>query len=122
VNLSFAAFGVILTAVFGGGAVTVALINAVVGRGGRRADVAQKITEAAGGIIERLEEELERLDEVQEKCNKCNARLVIVARRLEDSEEAHLKTKAALRAFIRVVESNDPAATAQAISEVKRLI
>lgn len=121
-NLSLAAFGVLITAVFGGGAVTVALINAAVGRGGRRADVAQKITEAASGIIERLEGELERLDEVKQQCNKCNARLSVTERRLEDSEQSHRKTKAAMRALIRVVETNDPTATLQAIAEAKRLI
>lgn len=121
-NLSLATFGVILGAVFGGGAVTVALINAVVGRGGRRADVAQKITEAAGGIIEHFQGELKRLDEVQDECDKCNARLAVISRRLEDAEEAHRKTKAAMKAFIRVVEANDPLATAQAIDEARKLL
>lgn len=121
-NLSIATFGVLITAVFGGGAVTVAVINAVIGRGGRRADVAAKITEAAGGLIEHLEGQLERLDEVQAQCNKCNARLSVTERRLEDSEESHRKTKVAMRALIRIVEANDPEATSKALAEAKKLI
>lgn len=121
-NLSIATFGVILTAVFGGGAVTVALINAVVGRGGRRADVAAKITEAAGEFVEHFQGELK---EVKKECAKCNARLAVTERRLEDSEEAHRHTKAALRALIRVVEANETnptPATTEALSEAKHLV
>lgn len=121
-NLSATALIVILTGVFGAGGLLVAIINAAVGRGGRRADVAAKITEAAGGIIERLEHDLERLDDVKAQCDKCQTRLELTERRLYSSEESEKHMKAAIRALIRVMEDGNRDHILEAITEARKMI
>lgn len=83
----------------------VAGINAWVGRGGRRADFADQITESSERIMTRMDTELDR---VNKKCAKC-----------EDELEKVLRV---LRGFIRAWERNDEEHLKAAISAAKELL
>lgn len=88
------------------GAVTllIAVMAVAVGRGGRRADIADKITEASDRIFERMGKDYEVLDR---KCGKCETELGEIKR--------------VLRAWVRAVDSNDPATISAAIAAARDL-
>jgi hypothetical protein len=102
------------------GAVTliVAVFSIAVGRGGRRADIADKVSEVWDRTTKRLDHDLA---EIEAKCDKCESRLVITERRLADAEDDAKRAKRALRALIRVIDTNDPVAIAEAIEAARDL-
>lgn len=82
----------------------VAAIGAAVGRGGRRADIAEKISEASDRIFERMEKDISK---VERQCEKCTLELRTV--------------KAVLRATVRAIDANDPAAIDVAVAAAREL-
>ena len=113
------AVATVIGALVGGGvAMVVAIINTVAGRGGRRADIADKVTEAWERTSERLDKDLAK---IEAKCEKCEMRLAATQRTLEQIETDSRRTKAALRALIRVLDSDDQAALREAIDAARAL-
>jgi hypothetical protein len=129
VNLPGPVFALLITAVFGGGGLTIAVLNALVGKGGRRADVAAHITEANDKLLARFERELDEFDDMKERCKRCETKQFLTEGRLAESErrerrlEDEMKElKAAMRVTVRAVATKDHEAVAAAISSVKNLI
>lgn len=118
-NLTVSAFAVVVTAVFGAGSLTVAILNAVVGRGGRRADIADKVTEAWERTSERLDKDLAK---IEAKCEKCETRLSVTERHLEEALDDARRVKAVLRALVRVLDANDPTQVDAAVTAARELI
>lgn len=118
-NLSITAFGVILTAIFGAGGVSVAALQAAVGRGGRRADIAAKLVDTSEKLLVRFDRELA---EVEQQCQSCQTRLVAAEARVTEVEKRERTVEAALRTIVRVLDDNDPTKIESAISAARLLI
>ncbi len=113
------AVATVISACVGGLVVLIgAVINAAIGRGGRRADIADKITESSDRIMTRMDREIAK---VEAKCDKCETRLAATQRSLEDMEVEFRRTKSALRALIRVLDENDPAQIQLAVDAAREL-
>jgi len=61
VNVSWPALVAILVAALGSGGVITVAITAAVGKGGRRADVAQKLEDVAGKWVERADARVDKV-------------------------------------------------------------
>lgn len=111
------AIATVIGAVMGGAvAIIVAVINSTVGRGGRRADIADKVSQAWDPVFDRMDKDLER---VSKQCEKCENRLAVTQRALAEMETEFRRTKSTLRALIRVLDENDPAQIAVAIAAAR---
>lgn len=123
---------IIVACLGSGGVITVginSIATALTGKEGRRADAASKLTESYDRLTNRLEKELEELDAVKERCNKCEARVFVTERRMHESEQRERDTsdelkklKAAMRVLVRVYDEHDPTSIAEAIEATKQLI
>lgn len=118
-NLSITAFGVILTAIFGAGGVSVAALQAAVGRGGRRADIAAKLVDTSEKLLDRFDRELA---DVEEQCKSCHTRLTAAEARVTEVEKRERTLETALRTIVRVLDDKDPTQIESAIDVARRLI
>lgn len=119
----------IAVACLGSGGVITIIITSIVGKGGRRADEAQKLIDTGGKIIERLEHELEDFDELKERCRRCEAQQYVNERRLVQAEardrdkgDEIRELKGVMRLVVRVMDTGDQAAKDAAIERMKELI
>ena len=74
---------VIGAGVTGAVAIAVAIINVVVGRTGRRADIADKVSQAWDPVFERMDKDIVRLEE---KCDECVEALAEATSRAKAAE------------------------------------
>lgn len=65
----------IMVALFSAGGVVTVVISAVIGRGGRRADVANTISEASDRLIGRFENEIKHMAAEGQRCEDANREL-----------------------------------------------
>lgn len=113
------AIATVIGALAGGAvAIIVAVINTTAGRGGRRADIADKVSAAWDPVFDRMDKDLER---VSKQCEKCENRLAATQRSLAEMETEFRRTKATLRALIRVLDENDPTQIASAVAAAREL-
>ncbi|MEW2483554.1 hypothetical protein AB0876_28610 [Mycobacterium sp. NPDC049093] len=95
----------VIVAVVGvAGIVIGGIIQAIVGRGGRRADMTDKITSSYDRRLDRMDQDYEKLEK---QCAKC--------------ETEYGAMKKVLRALVRAWDSEDHAAISAAIAAVREL-
>lgn len=82
-----------------------AIINAAVGRGGRRADIADRVSEASDRIFDRMDREVSK---VERRCERCEHELDSV--------------KKVLRCVVRSLDAEDHAAIDAAIAAARELV
>jgi len=100
-----AAATVLAAAVAGAVSILVAIINAWLGRGGRRADITEKITSSAGSLLDQLQEETAA---AKAGCERCESQLKRVFR--------------VLRTLLLAMEQNDPVAVSAAKEQAWALV
>ena len=112
----------LIAAVFGGGSLSVAAFNALIGRGGRRADIASKLVDSSDKLLARFAAELAELDALKAACEVCQGRLLLAEQRITAAEDRERMLTAALRSVIRVIDTNDQTAIMDAIITARQLI
>lgn len=110
---------VVIAAVFGGGTLTVAILQAIIGRGQRKVDIADKVTEATDRIFSRYDRDFARLEE---RSTKCEVRLSVTERELAEARNETRRIKTTLRVMVKAVKSGDPAAIEMAVAASEELI